>query len=325
MTRHLASSYSAWASSAGSSSTPAPTSISSSSTTRDEGASELSLHEHWTRVVRRAVETLETPTADGLVWRVDLRLRPEGSQGAIVNSVDATERYYATWGRLWERAALVASATVGRGRSRSAPLLEREVIQPFVYRREVDPTLACGAGRARGALARDELSTDPARDLKLGAGRDPRGGVLRAERCSSFGAGASRACAPRTRCMALARLRSRGLVSDGEAQRHRRRLRRCFAALEHRVQWMTGLQTHLLPRDDAELGRLARMLAPARWRRLLAVVGTRTGSDSRAVRGARCRRTRLAAPSRYEPLASAVRRRNGRAFADAAEQRFRQR
>ncbi|HVR19686.1 MAG TPA: bifunctional [glutamate--ammonia ligase]-adenylyl-L-tyrosine phosphorylase/[glutamate--ammonia-ligase] adenylyltransferase, partial [Polyangiaceae bacterium] len=52
----------------------------------DDGASDVSLHEHWTRVVRRAVETLETPTEDGLVWRVDLRLRPEGSQGAIANS-----------------------------------------------------------------------------------------------------------------------------------------------------------------------------------------------------------------------------------------------
>src|SRR4030095_10662783 len=106
----------------------------------DDGGGEMSLHEHWTRVVRRAVETLETPTADGLVWRVDLRLRPEGSQGAVANSVDATERYYATWGRLWERAALVRTRPAARDLALGA-LLEREVIQPFVYRRTVDTSL----------------------------------------------------------------------------------------------------------------------------------------------------------------------------------------
>ncbi len=67
----------------------------------DDGAGESNLHDHWTRVVRRLVATLETPSEDGFVWRVDLRLRPEGSSGPLVNSMAATERYYETWGRLW--------------------------------------------------------------------------------------------------------------------------------------------------------------------------------------------------------------------------------
>ncbi len=65
----------------------------------DEGESQLSLHEHFSRVVRRAVATMGTPSKDGLIWRVDLRLRPEGAAGAIVNSVAAAERYYETWGQ----------------------------------------------------------------------------------------------------------------------------------------------------------------------------------------------------------------------------------
>ncbi len=73
----------------------------------DEGSQEATLHEHWSRVARRAVQNIELPTDEGSAWRVDLRLRPEGSRGAIVNSIAASERYYETWGRLWERSALI--------------------------------------------------------------------------------------------------------------------------------------------------------------------------------------------------------------------------
>jgi len=97
----------------------------------DEGGSRLSLHEHFSRVVRRAVATIGTPSADGLIWRVDLRLRPEGSAGAIVNSVAAAERYYETWGRLWERAALLRARPCA-GDLELGRLLGRELLTPFV-------------------------------------------------------------------------------------------------------------------------------------------------------------------------------------------------
>jgi len=158
----------------------------------DDGGSELPLHDHWSRVARRAVATLDTPTADGMVWRVDLRLRPEGSQGAIVNSVAAAERYYETWGRLWERAAMLR-ARPSAGSQELGALLEREVLLPFVYRHGVDPAIATALAELV-QRSRAELSAAPDRDLKLGVG-----GIREAEffiqSCSSSGAGASRACA----------------------------------------------------------------------------------------------------------------------------------
>jgi glutamate-ammonia-ligase adenylyltransferase len=235
----------------------------------DDGGSAVSLHEHWTHVVRRAVETLETPTEDGLVWRVDLRLRPEGSQGAVANSVDATERYYATWGRLWERAALVRTRAAAGDLSLGA-LLEREVIQPFVYRRNVDTGLPAALVELV-ERQRNELSPDPDRDLKLGIG-----GIREAETfvqaLQLVWGGREPSVRARNTHEALARLRSRGLVSDGEAQAIGEGYS-LLRKLEHRVQWMSGLQTHLLPSDEAELDRLSRTLRLRDGGELLGALG----------------------------------------------------
>jgi glutamate-ammonia-ligase adenylyltransferase len=206
-------------------------------------------------VVRRAVELLETPSPDGMIWRVDLRLRPEGSQGAIVNSADATERYYERWGRQWERAALLR-ARPSAGDAALGSLLEREIIHPFVFRREVDPSLAKSLAELV-ERSRRELSPDPARDLKLGPG-----GIREAEffvqTLQLVWGGREPSLRVKGTLPALARLRSLGLVSDSEVSA----ISEAYALLrllEHRVQWMSGVQTHLMPRGD-ELTRLARTL-----------------------------------------------------------------
>src|SRR5262249_60941005 len=97
-------------------------------------------------------------TAEGTVWRVDLRLRPEGSQGPIANSLPAAERYYETFGRLWERAALLrARPSAGDLALGHAALEERF---PFLYTRPVDPQVAQEMIRT-GERARAELSAGP--------------------------------------------------------------------------------------------------------------------------------------------------------------------
>lgn len=222
----------------------------------DDGGSELSLHEHFTRVVRRAVATVGTPSAEGLIWRVDLRLRPEGSSGALVNSVVAAERYYETWGRLWERAALLRARACA-GDLELGRVLGRELLTPFVYRNTVDPTIA----EALSELvlrSRAELSQDPERDLKLGPG-----GIREAEffvqSLQLVWGGREQALRVPGTLPALARLRSQGFVTDREA----RGIAESYVLLrrvEHRVQWASGVQTHLLPLDEEEFARLARGL-----------------------------------------------------------------
>jgi glutamate-ammonia-ligase adenylyltransferase len=222
----------------------------------DDGHSRVSLHEHFSRVVRRAVATMATPSPDGLIWRVDLRLRPEGASGAIVNSVAAAERYYETWGRLWERAALLRARPCA-GDLELGRLLNRELLTPFVYRSSVDPTIAESLTELV-LRSRSELSADPERDLKLGPG-----GIREAEffvqSLQLVWGGREPALRVQGTLPALGRLQSQGLVTDREA----RGIAESYVLLrrvEHRVQWASGVQTHLLPNDAEEFARLARSL-----------------------------------------------------------------
>ncbi|AGP34990.1 bifunctional [glutamate--ammonia ligase]-adenylyl-L-tyrosine phosphorylase/[glutamate--ammonia-ligase] adenylyltransferase [Sorangium cellulosum] len=215
----------------------------------------VTLHDFWARVARRLTATLEEVTEDGFVWRVDLRLRPEGRSGPLVNSLAAAERYYESFGRLWERAALLRAREIAGDLDFGAEALG--VLGPFVWRRQVDPQLAVDMIELV-ERARAELSHDASRDLKLGPG-----GIREAEffvqALQLIWGGRE----PRARAQGmldgLRRLRALGYVTDREG----RELVEGYLALrraEHAVQSATGVQTHLLPDSEAEMERLARTL-----------------------------------------------------------------
>ena len=222
----------------------------------DEGGSETSLHEHWSRVARRGAQNLELPTEDGKAWRVDLRLRPEGSQGAIANSMAASERYYETWGRLWERAALIRTRPVA-GDIALGIRFVAEIAEPFVYRGEVDPSIATALGELL-TRSRIELHSNSERDLKLGVG-----GIREVEffvqALQLIWGGRDRSLRVPSTFAALERLRGAGFVTEREA----RQLAEAYTLLrsvEHRVQWQSGVQTHELPKSAGDFDRLARSL-----------------------------------------------------------------
>jgi glutamate-ammonia-ligase adenylyltransferase len=221
---------------------------------KDGVATDLSLHELFTRVSQRLTSTMEEVTEDGMVWRVDLRLRPEGSRGPLVNSLAAAERYYETWGRTWERAALVRARAVAGDIAFGEEVLA--ALGPFVWRREVNPNLA---DEMIGLVdrARNELASVPERDLKLGSG-----GIREAEffvqSLQLIWGGREPTVRSTNTLDALRRLRARGLVTDREG----RELADAYLVLrrlEHRVQFATGLQTHTLPPRDADGGLLERI------------------------------------------------------------------
>ena len=223
--------------------------------TDDGSAGECTLHECFTRVAQRFVATLDESTEDGQVWRVDLRLRPEGTRGALVNALAAAERYYETWGRTWERAALVRARPVAGDLAFGAVLLE--ALSPFVWRRAVDPRVADEMG-ALLVRARAEASDGAADDLKLGPG-GIREVEFFAQSLQLIWGGRELRVRSANTLDALRRLRSCGFVSEREEVELTESyllLRR----LEHRVQFATGLQTHALPADLELRGRIARSL-----------------------------------------------------------------
>ncbi len=221
---------------------------------KDGTPTEQTLHEYFARVAQRLTSVLDDTTEDGIVWRVDLRLRPEGSRGPLVNALAAAERYYETWGRTWERAALVRARPIAGDLAFGRRLLD--AFSPFVWRRVVDPHIA-DEMMSLLVRARAEMGQDPERDLKLGWG-----GIREAEffvqSLQLIWGGREQQLRSTNTLDALRQLRSGGFVTDKEC----REVGDAYLALrrlEHRIQFATGLQTHAVP-DRSLLERLGRSL-----------------------------------------------------------------
>lgn len=135
----------------------------------------MSAHEWHTHHARRLRAILADVTDDGFAFRVDFDLRPEGTRGPLVNSVDATEAYYERFGRVWERVALLRlrpSVDVGGVGQQVVARL-----RPFVFRRSFDPRVVDELFAMKA-----QLTTTAERDV--GGGFDVkrgRGGIREVE------------------------------------------------------------------------------------------------------------------------------------------------
>src|SRR5947199_7840320 len=89
-----------------------------------------------TRLARRITEILTEPTSESTFYRVDLRLRPEGSRGEIASPLRTLQTYYDSWGETFERLALTKARVVAGNPELGERILE--VITPFLYRNSLD-------------------------------------------------------------------------------------------------------------------------------------------------------------------------------------------
>jgi [glutamine synthetase] adenylyltransferase / [glutamine synthetase]-adenylyl-L-tyrosine phosphorylase len=99
-------------------------------------AKQLGNQEFFIRLAQKLIQALDNQTVDGQVFRVDMRLRPYGSSGALVLSFDALEEYYQTQGRDWERYAMIKSRVIGSDEPGAQMLLQ--MLRDFTYRRYTD-------------------------------------------------------------------------------------------------------------------------------------------------------------------------------------------
>jgi glutamate-ammonia-ligase adenylyltransferase len=106
------------------------------------GERSLSNHEWFTRMGKRLIKIISEHDANGFVFRVDMRLRPNGDSGPLVCSLDMLEVYLTVQGREWERYAwikgrLIYPLTGSANHGRCEKALD-QLIRPFVYRRHLD-------------------------------------------------------------------------------------------------------------------------------------------------------------------------------------------
>jgi glutamate-ammonia-ligase adenylyltransferase len=214
----------------------------------------------WAEILaRRLTAVLGEATPEGHVYRVDLRLRPEGRVGAISHSLDAADEYYGGRGVAWERLALLKARPVAGDSRLGRELLRR--VSPFVWQRPFDADAVRQVLRMKHETDRRLAARGlEDRHVKLG-----RGGIREVELITQVlqirHGKAARLRLPRARgtLAALDTLRSLGALPGPEEDA----LARAYLFLrdvENKLQMAHDAQTHVLPADDDELVLLARRL-----------------------------------------------------------------
>jgi len=113
----------------------------------------ISYHEFFNRLGKRILETFSTPHPAGSLFRVDLRLRPEGSAGPLARSLDSMENYYAGFGETWERLALIKARGIAGSRELAYEFLRQH--QPFIYPKSATPDLLEEIANIKRRIERD--------------------------------------------------------------------------------------------------------------------------------------------------------------------------
>src|SRR5438067_4154437 len=217
----------------------------------------LSYHQWFNRLAEKILETFAIRDSEGALFRVDLRLRPEGSAGPLARSLESMENYYAGFGETWERIALIKARGIAGDRELAYEFLRQH--QPFIYPRSPTPDLLDEIARIKRRIEREALVKDKLdRDVKLG-----RGGIREIEfvvQTLQFIHGGRHAFLQETSTLnalrALSRLELIPLNEVLDLDRGYRFLR----LVEHRLQIEAEQQIHTIPRGDAALERLARGL-----------------------------------------------------------------
>ena len=217
----------------------------------------ISNHEFFAHMARRVISLMAKNTEEGHVFRIDTRLRPEGSQGALAYSLRSCEIYYESWGETWERQALTKSRHCAGSSALSNAF--SEMIRPFVYRRTMDISVIAEIGKIKNRINKNLKGPDAAtRNVKLG-----EGGIREIEFITQalqliYG-GRETLLQSSSTLDSLSIMEAMGLLPAHECQE----LARAYIFLrdvEHRVQVTHGLQSHDIPTDEKHLTVLARKM-----------------------------------------------------------------
>jgi glutamate-ammonia-ligase adenylyltransferase len=217
----------------------------------------LIYHEWFNLLGSKIVETFATPSPAGALFRIDLRLRPEGSTGPLARSSESMENYYAGFGETWERLALIKARGICGSRELAYEFLRQH--QPFIYPKSPTPDLLDEIAAIKRRIERDIVGYENiGRNVKLGAG-----GIREIEfvvQALQLLHGARHAFLQETSTLkALPVLAELELIPYQEA-RALEAAYRFLRRVEHRLQIEAEQQVHTIPEGGETLDRLARSL-----------------------------------------------------------------
>jgi glutamate-ammonia-ligase adenylyltransferase len=220
--------------------------------------------EFFLRLGQRVISLLATNTADGFVYRVDMRLRPFGESGRMAISFDSFEDYLQQHGRDWERYAYVKARPITNIAHHQ--WLYENLIRPFVYRRYLDFGVFESLRSMKDMIAREVARRELQDNVKLGPG-----GIREIEfivqAFQLIRGGSDKRLQSRELGVALPLLAGQKLLPSGavtalwSAYLFLRRV-------ENRLQEYNDEQTHQLPEDEGGRMRLALAMGAADWQAL---------------------------------------------------------
>jgi glutamate-ammonia-ligase adenylyltransferase len=225
------------------------------------GPRSISHNEYFTKLGQRLIKALDKKTADGFVFRVDMRLRPFGQSGPLVMSYNALENYYVVHGREWERYALIKSRVITGNQADEQSLYS--ILSPFIYRRYIDFGVFEALREMKSMIAREVKQKKKEHNIKLGAG-----GIREIEflvqAFQLLRGGRDPHLQQRRLQTVLSYLGEQSILPESvvaELLHSYDFLRRT----EHRIQQMDDQQSHTLPDNDYPQARIAYGMGYADW------------------------------------------------------------
>jgi len=209
------------------------------------GRTEAPAEEYFAHLARMLIRLISEQTSDGMVWPVDMRLRPGGDGAAIAMSLDTTLDFYQSYGQTWERAMLIKARPVAGDLALGQAFIEG--VTPFIYRRYLDYTTVAALADMKRRIDSQagEHKFVPGFDVKRG-----QGGIREIEfiiqSMQLLHAGGEPTLRMMASMDALHALTGFGAMAADEAEGLRDAY--CFwRRVEHAIQARVGEQTQKLP------------------------------------------------------------------------------
>ena len=217
----------------------------------------LANHQFFNRLAEAFIAEVARLGPQGSLYRIDLRLRPEGDAGPLSRSLAGYENYYAQWGQTWERMMLIKARGVAGDEGLAAEFLE--TVHPFRYPRSINESVLSEVGAMKDRIENEVIRSDEIdRNVKLG-----RGGIREiefiAQALQLLHAGRQPFLQGSQTLPTLEKLAQYELLSS-QAASDLVKAYEFLRNVEHRLQMENNQQTHTIPADRIVQQRLARLM-----------------------------------------------------------------